>query len=131
MGRTKKDHSAGECKSPLKHGVSNKFQASWLQENQRHLWLEDYGMDIDDVFKAGISSACSCTICYTSCSAVAKPPLLLLPDQAAAVTASVTKVDAAAQTSKSQHERSKLQSLQQWQAELLNLGAARDHGGFL
>eukprot|EP00983_Pelagomonas_calceolata_P029607 927563-Pelagomonas_calceolata.AAC.7 len=33
--------------SSLRHVVSNKFQASWLQENDRHLWLEDYGMDAD------------------------------------------------------------------------------------
>eukprot|EP00983_Pelagomonas_calceolata_P079587 1154750-Pelagomonas_calceolata.AAC.3 len=124
MGRTKKPHSVGEYKPSLKQGVSNKFQASWLQENERHLWLEDCGMDADGVFKAGIISACSCTRCYASCSAVAKP-LLLLPDQAAAVTAAVTtvaRVGAAAQTSRSQHERSKLQSLRQWQAELLNFG---------
>eukprot|EP00983_Pelagomonas_calceolata_P046462 1140189-Pelagomonas_calceolata.AAC.3 len=35
------------------HGVSNKFQASWLQENERHLWLEDHGKDVDGVYKAG------------------------------------------------------------------------------
>eukprot|EP00983_Pelagomonas_calceolata_P050574 1142036-Pelagomonas_calceolata.AAC.1 len=47
MGKTKKGHSAGEYKSSLKHSVSNKFQAGWLQEDDRHLWLEDYGMDVD------------------------------------------------------------------------------------
>eukprot|EP00983_Pelagomonas_calceolata_P086781 1156832-Pelagomonas_calceolata.AAC.5 len=51
--KTKKGHSAGEYKSSLKHGVSNKFRTSWLQENDRHLWLEDYGMDVDSVYKAG------------------------------------------------------------------------------
>eukprot|EP00983_Pelagomonas_calceolata_P132386 1161864-Pelagomonas_calceolata.AAC.7 len=130
MSRTKKGHSAGEYRSSLQHGVRNKFQASWLQEEERHWWLEDYGMDVDgtevDEFKAGTSSACSCTRCYTSCSAEAKPlPLLLLLNQAAAVTAAVTtvaKAGAAAQTSRSQHERSKLQCLQQWQAELLDFG---------
>eukprot|EP00983_Pelagomonas_calceolata_P055928 1144366-Pelagomonas_calceolata.AAC.1 len=39
---------------------------------------------------------------------------LLLPNQAAAVTAAVAIAGAAVQTSRSQHERSKLQSLQQW-----------------
>eukprot|EP00983_Pelagomonas_calceolata_P055778 1144287-Pelagomonas_calceolata.AAC.1 len=42
-----------ECKSSLKHGVSNKFQACWLQKYDRHLWLEDHGMDLDGVLKAG------------------------------------------------------------------------------
>ena len=53
MSKVKKGHSAGEYKTGLKHGVSNKFQASWLQENERHLWLESYGKDVDGVFKAG------------------------------------------------------------------------------
>eukprot|EP00983_Pelagomonas_calceolata_P119796 1160640-Pelagomonas_calceolata.AAC.6 len=53
MGKTKKGHSAGACKSSLKHGVSNKLQASWLQENDRQLRLEDHGMDADGVSKAG------------------------------------------------------------------------------
>eukprot|EP00983_Pelagomonas_calceolata_P086481 1156769-Pelagomonas_calceolata.AAC.5 len=53
MGKTKRGHSAGEYKYSLKHGVSNKFQTSWLQEDDRHLWLEDYGMDVDGVYKAG------------------------------------------------------------------------------
>eukprot|EP00983_Pelagomonas_calceolata_P032573 1021261-Pelagomonas_calceolata.AAC.1 len=33
--KTKKGHSAGEYKNSLKHGVSNQFQASWLEENGR------------------------------------------------------------------------------------------------
>eukprot|EP00983_Pelagomonas_calceolata_P126039 1161265-Pelagomonas_calceolata.AAC.9 len=53
MGTAKKGHSAGENKLASKQSVSNKSQASWLQENDRHLWLEDHGMDADGVRKAG------------------------------------------------------------------------------
>mmetsp|Transcript_7064 Transcript_7064/g.16951 ORF Transcript_7064/g.16951 Transcript_7064/m.16951 type:complete len:88 (-) Transcript_7064:348-611(-) len=53
MKTKKKGHSAGEYKNSLEHGVSNQFQASWLEENERHLWLEEHGKDVDGVFKAG------------------------------------------------------------------------------
>ena len=36
----------------MKHGVSNQFQDRWLQENERHLWLEYHGMDVQGVYKA-------------------------------------------------------------------------------
>ena len=53
MPKVKKGHSAGEYKNELKHGVSNQFQTSWLKENDRHLWLEEHGLDVDGVYKAG------------------------------------------------------------------------------
>eukprot|EP00983_Pelagomonas_calceolata_P082767 1156014-Pelagomonas_calceolata.AAC.2 len=58
MGRAKRHHSAGGHKLALKHGVSNKSQAlagcrRWLQENDRNLWLEDHGMNVVGVYKAG------------------------------------------------------------------------------
>ena len=52
MSKVKKGHSAGEYRTGLKHGVSNQFQDRWLQENERHLWLEYHGMDVQGVYKA-------------------------------------------------------------------------------
>eukprot|EP00983_Pelagomonas_calceolata_P032027 1004952-Pelagomonas_calceolata.AAC.3 len=52
MDRATEGRSAGECQLSLKHGVSNKFQACWLQEYDRLLWPEDHGMDVDGVYKA-------------------------------------------------------------------------------
>eukprot|EP00983_Pelagomonas_calceolata_P102506 1158815-Pelagomonas_calceolata.AAC.3 len=58
-----------------------------------------------------VSSEYSCTRCWT---------------------AAVATVGAAVQTSRSQQGRSKLQSLLQWQAELLSLGHfAKEQGGVL
>eukprot|EP00983_Pelagomonas_calceolata_P084446 1156361-Pelagomonas_calceolata.AAC.7 len=57
--KTKKGHSAGEFKSSLKHGVSNKFQASWLKEDEGHLWLEDHGKNVNGVSDSSSNSGCS------------------------------------------------------------------------
>eukprot|EP00983_Pelagomonas_calceolata_P017133 537095-Pelagomonas_calceolata.AAC.6 len=44
------------------------------------MWLEYHGLDFDIAHKAGlqslrVSSACSCTRCWPSCTAIARPLL--------------------------------------------------------
>eukprot|EP00983_Pelagomonas_calceolata_P100594 1158588-Pelagomonas_calceolata.AAC.3 len=62
MPKTKKGYSAGEYKNSLEHGVSNQFQASWLEEHERHLWLEEHGKDVDGVLRQGASGVGLCSI---------------------------------------------------------------------
>eukprot|EP00983_Pelagomonas_calceolata_P092443 1157664-Pelagomonas_calceolata.AAC.5 len=46
--------------------------ASWLQENDRHLWLEDHGMDVYGVYKAGHPRANKQTPCERAAAGAAE-----------------------------------------------------------
>eukprot|EP00983_Pelagomonas_calceolata_P075492 1153045-Pelagomonas_calceolata.AAC.1 len=53
--RVKRGQSDGEYKASLPHGVTNKFQADWLEPPyyplQKH-WLKDGGLDDNDDYVA-------------------------------------------------------------------------------